>query len=125
MDIKPYQNKKREQEFSPIPLTFQKNIAGLTFRELESGAGGFLTVFFPFFGSGVASNEARLFEDRSKLRIGEHQRSGDPMPNGAGLTGNPTADYADFDIESAGRIGKRQWLRCNRLSRLKRKIVVD
>ena len=63
------------------------SVRKLTFRELELGAGGFLAVFLAFLHTGVASQQAGLFERQPIVRACLKQRFGDTMAEGVGLGG--------------------------------------
>src|SRR5690606_36458594 len=71
----------------------------LSFRELESRTGAFLTVFLTFFLARVACDQPRFFQCRTQVRVEFHQCTRDAVTNRSGLSGRTAARNVDENVE--------------------------
>jgi len=83
---------------------------GLALRILEACSGALAAIFFAFLDARVAGEEPGPFENLPVFGIEFKERFGNTVPNGPGLTGNPSPKHIDGNVEFAERPGKRQRL---------------
>ena len=80
----------------------------LSFRELEALARALLSILLAFFDAGIARDQARLLQRRTKVSIEFHQRAGDAMANRACLARRATAANINQDVKLGGRLSQLQ-----------------
>ena len=97
----------------------------LAFGELGGAAGGFEAVFFAFFHSGVAGEEAGGFEGGAVILADEEQGAGDAVADGAGLTGDAAAGDGSYDVDFIELTGRDQGLANDEFKGIEAEVVVD
>ena len=102
---------------------FPLSIKELSFRELETLARAFLTVFFTFLLARVARNESGFFQSRAQIDVVFHQRARDAVPHRAGLSGSSAARDVDENVELVRRVSQLQRLMNNHPQGFVRKII--
>src|SRR6266702_3201 len=96
----------------------------LALGELEALAGAGLAVLLALHGAGVAGDEAGLLEDRPVVRVELHERAGDAVADGAGLTGQPAALRVHEHVELAHLVDELERLDQDHLRRLPAEVGV-
>src|SRR5215203_7277062 len=96
----------------------------LTFRELETLARSFLSVFLTFFLARVAGDESGFFQSRTQISIKLQQCTRDSVTNCARLTSRAAAVDIYENVEFADCVGQTKRLTNNHAQRFVRKIFV-
>lgn len=116
----------RAQKKTPSKRTAFENCKyGLTFRELETGASGALTIFFTFFGARITRQETGMFEGRTEVGIVIDERASNAVKDGASLSGFTAAADVDDDVEIVGEVDELERLTQNHAKRRTVEILVD
>src|SRR5688572_25111398 len=90
---------------SPVPF-----YRSLPLGVLRSLAGALETDFLPLLDPRVTRQELSPLQGRAEVLVGAHQSPGDTVAYGPDLTGDPTADDADGDVEPVSSSGKMKRL---------------
>src|SRR6516165_269769 len=98
---------------------------GLPLAELEPTAGAGLAVLLALHHAGVAGEEAGLLQRDAEFRIQEAQRAAEPVPDGAGLTGEPAAHHVHRHVHLADLLEDLQRLVEDHLRGLAPEVLVE
>src|SRR6476619_465861 len=110
-------------------LPFPPDSAGaattLPLAELEPGPRPALAVLLAFLHPGVPRQKALFLQLAPELRVELGQGARDPVADGAGLAGGPSARHPYEDVELLGRVHGQERLLDDHLQDVVREVLVE
>jgi hypothetical protein len=97
----------------------------LSLRELEALARALLAIFLALFDAGIARDQTRLLQHRTKVSIEFHQRAGNAMPNRARLARRATAANINQQVKLGSRLSQLQRLTDDHPQCLVREVLIE